>query len=914
MFFFSTLTAVQAQELNKITGILLDAETEEPLIGATIVLENTKFGTVADLDGSFTIVNVPSGKYRLRLSYVGYTTVNKDIDLSQDLNMGTLQLEQSTVGLKEVSVFASVVEDRKTPVAVSTIKAKEIEERFSDLEISDIVQNTPGVYSIQGAGGFGDNEVYVRGLDQTNVAFLVNGIPVNDMENGRMYWSNFSGLSEVTRQTQVQRGLGASKLAINAIGGTVNMITKPAEKSEGGKIEYQTGTGSWNQRIRFTYNTGENDNGWAWSFQGSRTTSESGLIGLQNKDQGTIIPGAFVDAWSYYLAVSKKINKRHQIMFWGFGAPVNRGTAFVVDEQTRERFNITDPNANNILGTYNGELFNVRQNKINKPLMALSHYWDMDENTSVSTSVYFSYADVYSVQPRDAEESLFLNERSQGMVGQELTADNLVNWDFLAEQNRLEDREVTVNFPNGDINTPSITGYDSRYYSEARYNNHNWVGLISNFNKRFDNLSILAGVDLRHYKAQHFARVHDLFGGDFIVNSNRFGDEYNHSVPNNIARVGDKTNYDYDGVVDWAALFTQAEYSYDKFTAFISLAGTSSWYTRIGKFWNTRAPYYLTSIGKSETFNFLTYTFKTGVSYVPTNRHRFFINTGYFTRPPFFTDVFADSRYSNLKTNNFNVEKVASTEIGYGYQTSKLRLNLNAYATNWFDRNVPLQVGDQGVENVDLAAGDFIPYNLGGVRSLYMGVEFDATYNVLPTLELNGYFSYGDWKYTNQGSTGRIDFPDYELPNGTVPSAILRSDLRGFPVGTVAQTTAGLGAHYTGIRSMYIGARMNYADRISVRFSPNDLDKTIMSGGEEANIDGFITAEQINEAFDDYATVDIYMGRYFDLSEEVSGRLSVNVQNVFDTEYVRWSSYFSGQFQNGFGYGRTYTIGLDIRF
>ncbi|MBK6264114.1 TonB-dependent receptor [Marivirga sp. S37H4] len=897
IFLLFVLFEVQAQT-GEIKGTIKDTETEEPLIGATVILENTRFGTTADLQGEFTLPNVPSGNYTLKVSYVGYGTYTSNIELSSTqtvLNLGVITMEQSTVGLKEVSVFASVVEDRKTPVAISTINAKEISERFSDLEITDIVQNTPGVYSIQGSGGFGDNEVYIRGLDQTNVAFLVNGIPVNDMENGRMYWSNFAGLSEVTRQTQVQRGLGASKLAINAIGGTVNMITKPAERKKGGQLSYQTGTGAWNQRTSFSYNTGQSNNGWALSFQGSRTTSNSGLIGLQNKNQGTVVPGAFVDAWSYYLAVSKKINKKHQIMFWGFGAPVNRGSAFVVDEATREEFGITDPNANGILGTYQGEIYNVRQNKINKPLMAMSHYWDIDKRTSVSTSLYFSFADVYSVQPRDAENSLFLPTRTKDMIGEELTSDNLVNWDYLAAQNRLPGDEVTIPFPNGDINTPEVTGFASKYFAEARYNNHNWIGLISNFNKRIDNLNLLAGIDLRHYNGSHFARVHETFGGDFVMNRSNFGDNYNRLKPNNIAYQGDKFNYDYEGEVNWAALFTQAEYTYDKFTAFLSLAGTNSYYTRYGKFWNDRPAFVDNSLGKSETLNFFTYTAKSGVSYTPTNRHRVYVNVGYFIRPPFFADVFADARYSNTVTNNFTLEKVASAEVGYGYLSSKLRANFNAYYTNWYDRNVPFNVtGGQGGDQLEgIDQGGFIPVNLGGIGSLYKGLEFDFTYNVLPSLEINGYASLGDWKYTSGSDVSVIAEGD---------TAIISVDLAGFPVGTVAQTTAGLGLHYTGIRSMYMGARMNYADRISVRFAPSDVAQ------------GYIDAEQIQSGFGDYATVDIYMGRYINFSDELSGRLSFSVQNILDTEYIRWSSYFLNQFQNGYGYGRTYTIGLNVSF
>jgi len=903
-FFLLVSTFLAYGQTGVLNGNITDEESGEPLIGATILLKNTNYGANADLEGDFKISGIPYGNYTLEVTYIGYQKYQIEIEIeNKNTDLGKIQIAQDVIGLQEVKVFADIITDRKTPVAISTVEAKELDERFAGMEISEVVQNTPGVYSIQGAGGYGDNEVYIRGLDQTNVAFLVNGIPVNDMENGRMYWSNFAGLSEVTRQTQVQRGLGASKLAINAIGGTVNMVTKPADKKRGGRLEQQIGTGAWNQRTRFSYNTGESRDGWAFSFQGSRTTSNSSLIGLSSQNQGSIIPGAFVDAWSYYVSVSKKINEQHQLMFWGFGAPVNRGTAFVMDEQTRENFNITDPNVNNILGIYQGELFNVRQNKINKPLTALTHYWDMDEKSTLTTSLYYSHANVYSVQPRDANESLFFPERTQQMVDDGLlTPDNLINWDNLASMNRASSQFRQITNPNGNMDIPLLEGYASRFYSEARYNNHNWLGLISNYKRQIGNLSILGGVDLRRYRGSHFARVHDTFGGDFVLNeSPRFADDYNKLQPNGIAQKGDKFNYDYDGVVNWAAAFSQAEYRWNEFTAFISLAGTNSNYTRYGYFWNGRPAFEANSLGKSATVNFFTYTAKTGVSYTPNNRHKVFANAGHFVRPPFFSDVFADARYGNLITTNYRLEKVNSAEVGYGYNSSKLKGNINAYYTEWNDRNVPFNIvggdGDANLEGLD--PGDFVPLNLSGIESTYMGIELDFRYNPIPTLEVSGFASLGDWKYTNGSSVSIAT----QLPGETeMDTASVSVDLAGFPVGAVAQTTAGLGLHYTGIRSTYIGVRSNYSDNISVRFAPSDVAR------------GFITADQINSKFDDYVTLDLYAGRYFDIGENMTGRLSVNVQNLLDAEYVRWSSYFMDQFQNGYGYGRTFTIGLSITY
>ncbi|WP_370090522.1 TonB-dependent receptor [Ekhidna sp.] len=885
-----------AQSTGVVSGTIKDKRLDEGLIGATVILKGTPYGSMTGIDGGFTIKDVPTGTYTLKVSYIGFSSIEQSVTVGGGTTtVGDLYLEEEAIGLDEVQVFASVVEERKSPIAISTFNAQQLDERFGNVSLAEAIQNTPGVYTIQGAGGYGDQEVYIRGFDQSNVAFLVNGIPVNDMENGRMFWSNFAGLSQVTRTTQVQRGLGASKLAVSSIGGTVNMITKPSDRSEGGRIEYQTGTGSWNNRLRFTYNTGES-NGWAFSFQGTRTTTSAPLGGLSSLKQGSIVPGAYTDAWSYYIAASKKINNNHQLMFWAFGAPVNRGTAFVVDDQTREIFNIDEPMANNALGIYRGELFNARQNKVNKPLTALTHYWDLDANTNITTSIYYSRAKVYSVQPQDAESSVFFVDRSNpNLVGNEITPDNLINWDYLSEQNRDASREMTVPYPNGDPNTPSVTGFASQYYLESRHNNHDWVGLVSNFTKTINRLRVRGGIDLRYYRGEHYAEVFDLMGGDFILQENRFGDAFNKlDTENAIGRKGDKTNYFYDGIVNWYSLFGQAEYSLDKLDLFASATLTFSDMQRIGYFWNGSDfnDYSLNSLGESEKKTFATYTFKTGANYRITGRHNVYGNAGYFTRPPFFRSSFNDARYSNQYRTGLTEEQVLSGELGYGYRTSFLKANVNAYYLLWSDRTTEFNQENQGPDG----APNFIPIVLNGLVSEHKGIEIDFTYNVISSLELNGFLGLGDWTWKE------VPGQEVFLDDGSSVFVDDLSIMEGLPVGTSAQTTAGFGFHYRGIRSAYIGGRLRYADRIPIRYSPEDI------------AEGFITREVIENEFDDYATFDLYAGRYFDIGENMSGRLSISVQNVFNAEYTRWASYFFSQVQRGYGYPRTYTIGLSIDF
>jgi len=893
------LTFTLHAQTGSISGTVFDEELNEPLIGASVLISGTTKGGITDVNGKFLIKGVADGNYEVKISFYGFETITRPVTVTNGLaDIGQINLKSSTIGLQEVQVFADVVEERKTPVAISTISAEQLEERFSNYELADVVQNTPGIYTINGAGGYGDQEVYIRGFDQSNVAFLVNGIPVNDMENGRMFWSNFAGLNQVTRTVQVQRGLGASKLAVNAIGGTINMITNPAQTRAGGRIEQQMGTGSFNSRTRFTYNTGLSSNGWALSFQGARTTTSTNLAGLPPENQGPIMPGAFTDAWSYYIAASKEINSQHQIMFWAFGAPMNRGTAWTPDDLTREAFNITEPMFNNALGMRNGELFNARQNKIDKPLYAITHYWDINSTTNITTSVYYSYARVYSVQPVDNRSSTFFNARTPDMVGTVLLPGNLINWDYLAAQNRLSGQYQTVNYPNGNPNIPSVEGYASRYYLESRHNNHDWIGLVSNYTKQLRDLRLRGGIDLRTYRGEHYAEVFDLMGGDFILNRNRFQSLYNKlDTESAIAYKGDKTNYHYDGIVNWISGFGQAEWVKQDWTFFGSATLTHSSMQRIGYFWSGDEfrGYDRNSLGASEKKNFLTYTLKGGANYRLNGRQNVYANAGFFTRPPFLANSFQDSRYSNLYRLGLKTENVVSSEVGYSYRTPYLKANLNAYYLLWNNRTTQANLPEQ-LETTE--TGYEIPLVVNNLQSKHQGIELDLVTNPFTTLEINGYVSIGDWTWNKVPNQQFII--DGEVVNSNDRFPI--EQLIGLPTGAAAQTTAGVGFHYTGIRSTYVGGRLNYADRIPVRYAVEDV------------IDGFIDADDIQDEFDAYTTFDLYAGHYFDVGENMSGRISVNVNNVFNTEFVRFASFFFDEYQRGYGFPRTFTIGLSLDF
>ncbi|MEY2922194.1 MAG: hypothetical protein RL108_816, partial [Bacteroidota bacterium] len=224
----------------KIKGTVLDNELKSALPGVNVIVKGSTTGASTDMDGKFTL-NTTAASGQVVISYVGFQTqtVSFKVNKGETVDLGAIKLVSISNQLEDIVVKSSVIDvakDRKTPVAVSTIRASEIQQKLGNLEFPEILKSTPSVYASKAGGGFGDSRVVIRGFDQKNIAVMINGVPVNDMENSSVYWSNWAGLSDVTSAMQVQRGLGASKLAISSVGGTINVITKTSDMKEGGSV------------------------------------------------------------------------------------------------------------------------------------------------------------------------------------------------------------------------------------------------------------------------------------------------------------------------------------------------------------------------------------------------------------------------------------------------------------------------------------------------------------------------------------------------------------------------------------------------------------------------------------------------------------------------------------------------------
>lgn len=908
------MVTVSLMAQSTLTGKLLDDGSKEPLIGATIIVKSTGNGTATGLDGSFKLDNVPNGDQELVVSYIGYNPKSIPVTVKESTDLGNMEMSASAVGLNEVQVVSNIAVDRKTPVAAISIKATEIEEKLGSQEFPEIMKRTPSIYATKSRGGFGDSRINIRGFAQEDVALLINGIPVNGMEDNKIYWSNWAGLGDVTRTIQVQRGLGASRLSVASVGGTINIITKTTDQSQGGSVFTTIGNDGF-RKTGMTLSTGRTEKGWALTMAGSRTTGDG------------YIEYNYIDAWSYFFSVSKEINKNHMVMLTGIGAPQRHGQRDF-EHGISDQKNKYGTRWNDDSGMYNGKEFGFRENFYHKPQVGLTHSWNISPKTFLSSSAYVSIGrgggtgDLGGLV-REGGDYRGREYRQRRDSYGHFQFDDVLKYQ-LGQANSLYDTSmVALNYEkaDGSMGTARIAANGANgLIKRASMNEHQWYGFLSTLSHDFnDALNISGGLDLRLYTGSHYRKTIDLLGAEYWFdddNVNNLGDwvdlngdgvkdpnEMGALIrPTNDANrlwgtVDDNKKIDYhnDENINWYGVFGQVEYSKSKLSTYLSGAVNMTQMRRHDFFSKTPGNQV------TDWLSFIGGNVKLGANYNIDAINNVFFNVGYISRAPYFDALYPTFNNDNPNEDAVN-EKVVSAELGYGLRTRVARLSLNGYYTQWQDKTSVSNFQDEGGDNYLL--------NLLGVNALHTGVEMDAEVKLMDNLNITGVASYGDWKWTNDPS-GSISSDANEVIGETTLF------LDGIKVSDAAQLMMGVGGDWTVLDGVKLDFQYLFYDNVYARYNPEDRDDQDLAGVQALKLPS-------------YGLTDIGATWKFDLGNfGASARLNVN--NLFDVEYISdavdnpdaaisddrdapgYQEALDGT-RGWFGFGRTWNATLKLNF
>ncbi|NBC81882.1 MAG: TonB-dependent receptor [Bacteroidetes bacterium] len=246
----------------QVSGVVLNKQSGEPLIGANVYYSETGNGTVTNAEGYFSM-NVPRSAEHITISHVGFKT--KKIAISDTVKAYLAP----AVDLEQVIIQAVRAGDQD-PVTQSTVERKELENVYNgEQPIFFLEDLTPSIisYSESGTKLANYGSMRLRGIGQERINMTLNGVPLNDMIDHGVFFSNFTDIGNSFESVQVQRGVGTSSNGVASYAGSINFESVNIEdREQGGQLEL--GLGSFNTyRLNSSLSSGMIDD--KWSFYGS---------------------------------------------------------------------------------------------------------------------------------------------------------------------------------------------------------------------------------------------------------------------------------------------------------------------------------------------------------------------------------------------------------------------------------------------------------------------------------------------------------------------------------------------------------------------------------------------------------------------------------------------------------------------
>jgi iron complex outermembrane receptor protein len=880
-----------------ISGRVTD-EAGQPLVGAQVVATNLTTsaltGSLTDQDGRYSVTGLrPNVAYRVEVQMLGYGTgVVSEVRLSQgETRTLDFQLGAEAISVAAIEVFAERAIDRRTPVAYSNVDKSQIERQLASRDIPMVLNTTPSVYATVQGGGAGDARINVRGFTQRNLGVMINGVPVNDMENGWVYWSNWDGVGDATSSIQMQRGLSAVNLATPSIGGTLNIITDPAAMGRRLMVKQEFGNDGF---LKTTANlsSGMIDDKFAFMVAGVRKTGDG------------IINGTWTDAWAYYGAASWVINSKNRLDLYAIGAPQMHGQLLfkqnigAFSHEYAQGLGDYDPRAlddfpeasdgrkynqnfNSVSSSYDGQQYfagsiqdrwdsgflNERVNYFHKPQINLNWYSQVSPNMLWSTVAYYSGG----------------KGGGSGTFGS-------MEYDF-SGPSRVVDWDATIAVNRGTVDgdgDPKPAGRSDGILRGSR--NNQWtIGAITKLKSQITReFTLEFGVDWRTAEIEHYRDVVDLLGGDYYQCTGGCASEFN---PSYRVGLGDVIDYNNTNDVNWLGGFVQGEWVKDNVSTYGMLGLSTIKYSLIDYFRDdgTGNPLQLESdrIGGMQV--------KGGGLINVTDELGIFANAGYVAKVPIFDDVISD--VNAILNSDPKNEKFTSFEAGMQYRgrETPVTLKANLYYTSWKDRATTERFFDE--------AGQDYYVTLTGLGQRHMGFEVEAAWQASDLIRFDGAASIGNWKYTE-------DVDGSYSPEGSSDIFEYEFFIKDLKVGDAPQTQFSYGAMVFPADGLYLQAvGRTYGNYYS---DYNPFDRTDASDRTQAwQIPGYTL-------FDLHAGYDINLPQF---GSQV--KLFANVFNLFDELYVQ-DALDNSSF-NGFdddhdaddaevfmGLPRTFTLGIQI--
>ena len=920
----SGFTALAQEAVVK--GRVVDTNSSEPIENVELRIQSSAFNATTNDRGMFAIIgtNLPQGEQVLLVSKPGYLSQRIPVTIQNGsvINLDPLLLE---IDLTEV----------EAQIGVISLSDNELDQdEGTSFNISGLLSASRDVFLRAAAFDFSATFFRPRGLDNANGKVLINGIEMNKQFNGRPQWGDWGGLNDAQRNREFSMGLKANDYTFGDVAGTTNIIMRASQYRQGGRVSYANANRSYTGRVMGSYNSGLNQNGWAYSVLVSRRFGNEGY-----KD------ATLYDANSFFGSVEKKINDEHSLNFSAFYTPNRRGRSTAITQEVRDLKGIRyNPN----WGYQDGEKRSSRIREIEEPVVMLNHYWNIGEKTILNTNIGYQTGKIGNERLDYGGNRNPAGNYYQRLPSYLLRNPNPSAYDYglayLAEQKFINDGQLDWNsFYIANSNTADgLSSYslqqDRTDDSQLTFNSIVNTSLA-------ENISFTGNLNYRSLKSENFAELGDLLGGSGYADIDSFGDggiDSNSDLNNlnRIVREGERYKYNYELTASVISGFAQAQFKYTNVDFYVGASASQTSYQRTGLYNNGYFPEDGRSFGDGEKLDFTNFGVKGGLTYKITGRHLIDINTGYLTKAPTMRNSFGNARQNNDIVVGLTDETIQSVDLSYVFRSPILKGRITGFFNGFQDQtDIGFFFTQNALGNDDGNA--FVQEIVTGIDKRNVGVELGVEAQVLPTLKLKAAASIGQNTYTNNPSLylAGDDFDDESTPNregnDIFSQGIRDVALENVHVSGGPERAYQIGMEYRDPEFWWVGITANYFSNAYI-----DVSNLRRTSDFYTDFDGspFVeyneeTARQLlqQEQLDDYVLVNVVGGKSWKVKKYYVGFFAT-INNVLSQDFrtggfedSRRASYrqqleeqqrdtpiFGNRYF--FGNGTTYYLNVYVRF
>ena len=687
---------------------------------------------------------------------------------------------------------------------VITATSDDLSESLSNENVSSMLAATHDIYAATAAFRLRQAGFKYRGYNNDEFTTIVNGVLLNDPENGSVFWGSAGAFNDMTLNRDGNIGLAPSTNAFGGLGGSYHVDTRPGTQRAGLNVAYTATDRSYFNRLSASYSTGYMK-GWAVSMSFSRRWATMGYE-----------PGTYFDGYGYFFAVEKKLTEKQTLTFTTFGTPTTsaRSAASVSEMQGYADSHYYNPD----WGYQNGQVRSSNVNRRFQPDFMLTHEANISNKTNIITGVDFEFGknktsmiDYYNSTSPDPEYyrnlPSYIEDPTQSALAANIMTNDVnarqIQWDNLIAANQLQPE--------------TSNGRQSSYVVADKVEDAKKFNLNSTLNHTFsDHISLTAGLTYQWEKVRNYKQLTDLLGGDYYVNLNDFAIQdfpTNPEVlqndvlhPNRILHVGDIYGYDWSSQIHKASGWIQPYFKFNHVEFFVAAQLSNSYYWRTGNVENGLFP--TNSLGDSKKVEMFNYALKAGLQYKLNGKNYLYLNAETKTAPPTFRNTFLSPDTRNDLVPNLKSETVYSAELGYQYKTQRVKLKASVFYTQTLN----------SIQSYSFFHEDYrtnVNYNLSGINTSRYGAELGADVKI-----------YKGFSADFVGNIGRYQYSDNALATITQDNSnnVLASNqtsyLKNYFLGGMPQMSYSLGLKYTSKKYWFVGVDFNYFDWMFVEVNP----------------------------------------------------------------------------------------------